>query len=300
MTLTQWQEQALLLKRAGRGPRRISRMLSIPYSTVHDFLRRYASRGKVENNTIIYIPDNQVRPGVSFEYLRCIGEYLALKKPQTIVSAGDFADMESLSSYDKGKASAEGKRVAADIRAAKDGMDVLLGPVRREMLADPSWQPRLVMTLGNHEQRIMRHVDANPELVGFLNYDSLGYKEAGWEVYDFLQPVVIDGVTFIHYYPNPMTGKPLGGSAANILMKVGVSVVQGHKQTLDAATRTLHNGVQQWSIVAGACYDFDEAYKGYTGNKHWRGIVVLHGVKDGGFDPLFVSLDYLMKRFTEE
>ena len=99
-------------------------------------------------------------------------------------------------------------------------------------------------------------------------------------------------------FPNPMTGKPLGGNALSILKTVGGSLVQGHRQTLDVATRTLHTGVQQWSIVAGASYDFDESYKGFTGNKHWRGIVVMHNVKNGGFDPLFVSTDYLKERFS--
>ncbi|MBK9617105.1 MAG: hypothetical protein IPO35_16930 [Uliginosibacterium sp.] len=146
--------------------------------------------------------------------------------------------------------------------------------------------------------RIDRHVENNPELHGFLSCESLRYKEFGWEVYDFLEPVVIGGVTFIHYFPHPMTGKPLGGNALNILKTVGGSIVQGHRQTLDVATRTLHTGVQQWSIIAGSSYDFDEDYKGFTGNKHHRGIVVMHNVENGGFDPLFINIEYLKKRFA--
>jgi len=38
------------------------------------------------------------------------------------------------------------------------------------------YTPRMVLTLGNHEQRIMRHVDSNPELADFLSYDKLKYK----------------------------------------------------------------------------------------------------------------------------
>lgn len=309
--MTDWKDTARELRAKDIGIREISRRLNQPYTTVWDALnapveveqplhiQRVQTRLRVQGPKIMYIPDNQVRPGVSLEYLRCVGEYIALKKPDVIVSAGDFADMESLSSYDKGKKSAEGKRVSEDIKAAIDGMQTLLAPVIREQQLHPDWKPRMVLTLGNHEERIKRHVEANPELAGFLSYESLRYKEFGWEVFDFLEPVTIGGVTFIHYYPNPMTGKPYGGSAASILQKVGCSVIQGHRQCLDSSTRMLHNGVQQWSIVAGACYDFDESYKGYTGNKHWRGVVMLHNVKDGGFDPLFVSLSYLMDRFAK-
>ena len=37
------------------------------------------------------------------------------------------------------------------------------------------YKPKMVLTLGNHEERIMRHVNDNPELQGFLSYDNLRY-----------------------------------------------------------------------------------------------------------------------------
>ena len=310
MGCANWTKEAIKMKDGGLPIRAIARTLQKPYTTVHNTLcgRKQSvkdkevfcidTNSKAEGPTIVFLPDAQVKPGVDLTYLRCQGEYIAQKKPDVIVCAGDFADMESLSTYDKGKKSAEGKRVTKDIEAAIQGMIALLTPVKLAQACHPEWRPRLVLTLGNHEQRIVRHVEANPELAGFLSYDSLRYKEFGWEVYDYLVPVVVGGVTFIHFWPNAFTGKPLGGTAANILQKVGCSVVQGHKQTLDVATRTLHNGVQQWSIVAGASYDFDEDYKGFTGNCHYRGIVVMHNVKNGGFDPLFVSTEYLKERFA--
>ena len=319
--MSDWKTQALLLFEQGMKKRKIARTLGVPYTSLWDFLDAHAETPKQsapsvklnieavnitkvitnplsQGPTIVYLPDAQVKPSTDLTYLRCQGEYIAQKKPDVIVCAGDFADMESLSSYDKGKKSAEGKRVAKDIEAAIRGMNALLAPVKRVQEQDPSWKPRMVITLGNHEERILRHVEANAELDGFLSYDSLRYKDFGWEVYDYLVPVVIGGVTFIHYWPNPFSGKPLGGRAANILQKVGCSVVQGHRQTLDVATRTLHNGMQQWSIIAGASYDFDEDYKSFTGNRHWKGIVVLHNVSNGGFDPLFVNTEYLKQRFA--
>lgn len=319
--MNNWKEQALQLFMAGTSKREISRKLDVPYSSLWEWLdKQTESKGKdapehdlfvsdakikpiitdptKQGPTIIFLPDAQVKPGVDLTYLRCQGEYIAHKKPDVIVCAGDFADMESLSSYDKGKKSAEGKRVAKDIEAAIAGMNALLSPVRKAQAQDPEWKPRLVFLGGNHEFRLVRHVEANPELHGFLSYDNLRFKEFGWEVYDFLEPVVIGGVTFIHYFPHPMTGKPLGGNALNILKTVGGSIVQGHRQTLDVATRTLHTGVQQWSIIAGSSYDFDESYKGFTGNKHHRGIVVMHNVENGGFDPLFINIEYLKKRFA--
>ena len=73
----------------------------------------------------LIIPDTQVKRGVDLSYLEWIGKYIVDKKPDVIVQIGDFADMPSLSSYDVGKKSFEGRRYKDDIEAAREGMDIL-------------------------------------------------------------------------------------------------------------------------------------------------------------------------------
>ncbi len=75
------------------------------------------------------IPDIQAKDGVDFSYLTKIGKYLVEKKPDKIICLGDFADMPSLSTYDVGKRSFEGKRYVKDIEASKKAMDALLSPL---------------------------------------------------------------------------------------------------------------------------------------------------------------------------
>ena len=250
------------------------------------------------------IPDTQCKGGIDKDYLTWVGKYIVDRKPSVIVHLGDHADMPSLSSYDKGRRTAEGRRVSEDIDAAIEGMNLLLKPLQDLQLEELrrygyiKYRPKMVLTLGNHEGRITRHVDANPELHGFLSIDDLKYKEMGWEVYDFLEPVIVNGVTYCHYMANPMTGKPYGGMAANILKHVGESFTVGHKQTLEVTTRFLPaSGKQQWGIIAGSCYTHDEDYKGYQGNHHWRGVIVKHCVEGGSYNPMFVDLDFLERRF---
>ncbi len=55
--------------------------------------------------------------------------------------------MESLSSYDRGKRSFEGRRYKADIEVANHAMDMLTKPFRDI----PDYKPRMVLTLGNHD-----------------------------------------------------------------------------------------------------------------------------------------------------
>lgn len=249
----------------------------------------------------LVIPDIQAKDGVPLEHLTWIGKYIVDKKPDVIICIGDFADMPSLSSYDKGKKSFEGRRYKKDIAAARLAMDLLLAPLKayQNMLVENHkirYKPRMILTLGNHEERIMRAVDSQAEYDGLISYMDLPYED--WDVIDYLKPIVVDGVTYVHFLANPMTGKPYGGSTLNMLNKVGTSFFMGHKQTLDVATRFTLEGKQQWGIIAGSCYLHDEDYKGYQGNHHWRGVVMLHDVCDGSFDPMFVSLKYLKERYS--
>ncbi len=248
------------------------------------------------------LPDVQVRPGQDWAFLSHIGEYILDQRPDVIVCLGDFFDMHSLSSYDKGKKSGEGARVSEDIQAGKDAMATLLLPLlelqqRQRKNKEKVYKPKLVYTLGNHEQRIERYVNDNPELGEFLSYKNLGLEQFGWEVHDFLKPTEIDGITYTHYLANPMTGRPYSGSALNQLKTIGKSYVVGHKQVLDIGIRPIIDGSMQLGIICGACYPHDEAYKGYQGNNHFRGVIVLHDVRNGFADPMFVSLDYLNRRY---
>lgn len=337
-----WQHQAIALANTGVMSRRqIAEFLKVKRSTCLDFLRAYysqlavvedkygeervaemyyepPSKPKHDNvfrivtdpskseGTHLFISDTQVKPGISLDYLGWLGQYIVRKQPDVIVLAGDHADMPSLSSYDKGKKSAEGKRVQDDVDAAIEGMKVLLKPLydmQQQQLRetkDVTYTPRLILTLGNHEDRINRHVESNPELFGFLSTDDLRYEDFGWEVVPFLTPVEVGGIYYCHYFPNVMTGRALTGTAANMLKTIGKSFSMGHRQVLDVATRfTQADGSQQWGLVSGAYYDHQEGYKGVQGNHHWRGCVLKHNVRNGSYDPLFISLEWLREEYAE-
>jgi hypothetical protein len=251
---------------------------------------------------ILFIPDSQVKPGDDLTFLQQIGRYIVDKKPDVIVHAGDFADMESLSSYDKGKKSFEGRRYKADIQAAHAGMEALLGPLREynQMLARNKkglYRPRMVLTLGNHEERIDRAINNEPLLDGTISTDDLNYAKYGWEVYPFLEVVIIEGVAFSHYFTTGAMGRP-ASSAAAMLNKKHMSCIAGHQQGRQSATGVKADGKQITAIIAGSCYEHLEGYLGPQGNKHWHGVIMLHNVADGEFDECFVPLSYLKERYA--
>lgn len=251
---------------------------SIPNGMRGVFGTGLAKGGAKRKPTIFVIGDTQCKQGVNLEYMHWIGSYIARKKPDIIVHIGDHYDMASLSSYDKGQLSAEGRRVKDDLEAGDEGLRI----IEEHIQSVPNYSPRKVITLGNHEERIDRFVSNNPEFKDFIGTDKLAFVDYDWEVQPFLKPVDICGINFVHYLANPMTGKPFGGSALSRLKNVGESYVMGHQQVFDYAERPLQlSGRKQLGIIVGAAYEHDEGYKGYQGNHHFRGCVMLYECSDG-------------------
>jgi len=250
----------------------------------------------------LIIPDAQIRPGDNLNFLKAIGNYIVEKKPDVIINIGDFADMPSLSSYDVGKKTFEGRRYVSDVDAVRTAMGVLLNPLveynrKQKKTKHQQYNPRMVLTLGNHENRINRAVENDAKLDGTIGIDDLRYQEYGWEVYDFLQPVVIDDVAYCHYFTTGVAGRP-ASSAQLQLNKKHMSCVAGHQQGLQFASDHRADGKRITSIIAGSCYEHNEDYLGPQGNKHWRGILVLNEVVNGEFDIMPVSLNYLNKNYV--
>ena len=257
--------------------------------------------GEIKMTTHLIIPDCQVRAGDDTGYLTSLGKYIVKKQPDVIVNIGDFADMPSLSSYDIGKKSFEGRRYLNDINASRNAMSALLSPIREfnkkaKKNKEKQYKPRMVLCLGNHENRINRAVNDDPKLDGVLSIKDLQYEEMGWEVHDFLKVVIIDGIAYSHYFVTGVAGRPASSAAAQ-LNKKHQSCIAGHQQGLQIATGYKADGGLITSVIAGSFYEHDEDYLGPQGNNHWRGFLVAHDVVDGEFDLMPVSMKFLKAKY---
>ena len=250
---------------------------------------------------ILVIPDCQVKAGVPLEHLDWAGKAIVDYKPDVVVNLGDFADMPSLSTHDtKGSKYFEGLRYKTDVEVTREAMDKLLAPLRelqakQKRNKEKQYRPRMVMLLGNHENRIDRAVNNNPTLDGLISTKDLGY-ERDWEVYSFLHPVFINGVGFNHYWPVGAMGRPASSPAA-IISKLHMSCVAGHQQGKQVAYGKRADGQSICAIISGSYYMHDESYMDQLSNKHWRGLVVLNEVEDGHFDEMFLSIEYLRRKY---
>ena len=244
---------------------------------------------------IAVLPDCQVRHGVNTDHLEWCGKYLAQKKPDVIVDIGDFNDMSSLSTHNApGHKSLEGTRYKKDIDASKRAMERLMNPIA----AVSGYNPLLEFELGNHEDRVTRTIARDPKLEGLISLQDFGYEEFGWRVHPFLQPIVIGGVAFCHYFPSGVIGRPIT-SARQLLTKLHMSAYAGHQQGRDIAYAQRADGKEMTAIISGSFYTHAESYLSPFTNNHWRGFYMLHQVKDGAFDEMAVSIDFLKRRFKD-
>ncbi|MDQ3023233.1 MAG: metallophosphoesterase [bacterium] len=247
----------------------------------------------------LLIPDVQDGPDRPKDHLTWISNYIAAKQPDVIVQIGDLADFASLSSYDKGKASIEGKRLTKDwdsFRRALDMLEARYSKIR-------GYKPRKVFTEGNHEVRVKRYANDNAQ-VDTLPDVLAEMRARGWEAYPFMDIVAIDGIRYSHLFARTTGGKVTNSSqrfgAPSSLAQVRANMVSctaGHRPGFDYGEigvegRTLHG------LIAGSCYLHRESYETAQGGRYFRGIVVKHEVKNGEYDLMKVSLDYLGRKYA--
>lgn len=252
---------------------------------------------------ILVIGDSHAHPDHNNRRFDWLGRFIVDTQPDVIVDIGDWADMPSLCSYDKGVKS-EGRRYRADIECAIDARDRVHGHinlynVRRRALKKSQYNPRKIALLGNHEHRITKAASVSPELHGTISTEDLRTREFGWEVYDFLTPVVIEGVVFNHYFTSGNYGAAIGGDnvAAQMITKNHTSSVCGHNHYRDFAERTTADGRKLTAVSVGAYMDYIPEWIGNNGNKWWFGLVMLHNVKNGTFDPEFIGMEVIKERY---
>jgi hypothetical protein len=272
-----------------------ARELGIARSTLQKRVKKLLPKKRDRRHMVI--PDTQVKPGVPTEHLTWAGQYAAKKKPDVIVHLGDHWDMPSLSSYDKGKKSFEGRRYKADIAAGNTGMDALMRPILDEMDRDPNWHPELHFHMGNHEQRIERAIQTSPEFDGIIGYEHFNLDLYNWEVHPFLSVSEVDGICYSHYFTSGTMGRPVS-SAQAMVTKRHRSCVMGHVQDTQISFQYDAMGKRITGIFGGAFYQHDEDYLGPQGNvRTWRGIWMLYNVDDGEFTLNNIPLSFLKERF---
>lgn len=247
---------------------------------------------------LLLVGDPHSSPDTDNRRFDWLGRMILEEEPDVVLCIGDFSDLNSLSSYDKGKKSAELRRYRNDVGAACDALTRINAPLKtynetkRNVRKAQRKAPRKIMIMGNHEERINRAVNMAPELEGTLSLADLKYQEYGWEVQPYKRALELEGVWFNHYFPSGVKGEAISGFniGANIVQKNMVSSVCGHSHLWDHAIRNRPDGSKVIGLCCG-CYLESPTYDDATGNLWWSGLAMLHDVDSGVFDLEQLSIE---------
>lgn len=207
--------------------------------------------------------------------------------------------MPSLSGYDKGRKSFQGRTYRADIDAHLDFQDRLWSPLRRYKKR----LPRSIYLIGNHEHRISRAIDVQPELEGAISLNDLQLDNWYDEIvhYEGSTPgtIDVDGIQYAHYFVSGVMGRAISGEhlATSLLSKRFVSSTCGHSHLADYSVRTNGQGRKIMGTVAGVYQDYECDWAGVTQDLWWKGVVFKRNVVNGVYDPEFISLNTIKKEY---
>lgn len=249
----------------------------------------------------LYITDSHAHPQHHNKRAEWLGQLIADIKPDVVIHGGDSADMPSLSTYDKGKRSFAGRSYRADIDSHLDFQDRMWHKVKKQKKK----LPRRIFLIGNHEHRISRALDLQPELDGTIGLEDLELDK----YYDTVVPyegqtpgvINVDGINYAHYFVSGVMGQPLSGlhPGASLLGKNFCSCSAGHSHLWDHCVRTDTNGRSINGLVAGCYMDYDADWAGSVNNLWWRGLAIKWGVDNGHYDLEQISMKRMEKVYGE-
>lgn len=253
-------------------------------------------------STHLFLTDCHATPGVDNDRALLVSKFIAELRPDVVVVGGDTGDFSSLCSYDKGKKAFQGRTFQADVDAHNDFQEKLWSYPKRAKKK----LPRRVTLIGNHEQRIDRAIELQPELEGVIGYGQLDLAR----YYDTVVPyngatpggIELDGVYYAHYVVSGVSGRPIGGEhhAASLLAKRFSSCSVGHSHIIDYSVKTQSNGHKIMGLVGGCFMEHNPSFAGESTKLWWRGVTVKRNVSKGMYDVQFISLDTLKKMYKDK
>ncbi len=255
-----------------------------------------------EYSTHLVIPDEHYFHGDNFRRCEALGKFIVDTKPKVIIRLGDIWDMPSLCFFDKGKKEMVFKNVRNDIEAGHKAEKILFTPLleyNKQQVKNKKakYQPLILKLLGNHEDRVQKLLDYEPQWEGSISMDDfktrLNLKETIVPFKDFAQ---VDGIFYSHLWSSGVMGRPFS-SARAMIGKRGVSCTMGHSHTLDFSISVKPNGEMIRGLIAGCFQDPD--HKGFGGTQvdmlYWNGVFLKHNVKNGSYDLEEISTKRLLE-----
>ena len=225
------------------------------------------------------------------QVLTLIARRASETRPSRVIQIGDWSTWDSVSQHDRNDT--QSGKVKPSIRSDMDNLEASLKAWEAGRSQD--YKPKLNVTLGNHENRLERFENANPEAYETftLERDQL-FSQFGWRTRPFGEVLYVEGVGFTHH-PTNGVGRAFGGEtgpqrAAN---KATCPIVSGHthrRAVFDAGKIGPQESISMVEVGCALPWGTIEAYARHSLTSWWYGVVEMTVAQGVITDLNFVSM----------
>jgi len=218
--------------------------------------------------------DSPVLPDKS--RFRWMGRLCEAARPEYVVQIGDISDFDSLNSHVKNE-TLSGKQKTPFMT------DILsLRAALAEFNAPLSYDPVKHITIGNHENRLYRYEEVNPETSGMLRHQfESSLNDAGWSYSEYGAWHFIHGVGFTH---SPFHAASQPKSQSPGLVSIGNKLlwdaVCGHTHKKTETSHEKYGAKSITTINLGCALPQDHifSYAEHSLNNWWYGccLITIH------------------------
>jgi len=253
----------------------------------------------------LIVPDGHIYQDQDLFRFLPVGNLIVRRKPDWIMTMGDFLGMQALSHWDKNKrVTVEGRRYRKDLEAGNFAMDLILKPLlelqdKQRSNHKPVYNPQKIYLMGNHEAWATKFVEENPSMEGFVcPAEDLCLAERGFEVIEYKHYKEIENVLFTHAVMN-QAGKAIDGKHAifRVFETTSKSIIFAHTHRKEGLCGRRQGEKDIIQVFTCGCYfEKDEPFTEGCPNPFWRGVFMVNIFEPGRFDLEEISIHRL---FTE-
>jgi predicted phosphodiesterase len=228
---------------------------------------------------VLVLPDLHI-PDEDKKTLRAVERYMADHKWDKVIYLGDFMDLGVISSHNKNNLRGiAGQSLAKDYAAGNDVLD------RHQKLCPGA---EFVLLEGNHEFRVERYIDANPQMAGLCEVPlrlDLEHRGITWVPSWSEGTVHTEGKAGFHH------GLYVGRNHARKHVEaVDYNLFYGHTHDVELAPKVFHG--DNGTIVAQSLGCLCNYRQGYLLGKptKWQQAVTTFHFRPDGFFNHFVTM----------
>ena len=213
---------------------------------------------KRKTKLTVFIPDVHV-PFEDKEALGAVYEFIEEYEPEQIILTGDFFDFYEVSRFSKDPKRAHNFQDEMDI-----GVEYLTQ--LREIAPDAD----IKYKEGNHEDRINKYLQENPELGSLRSLkpeNLMGLEKLDIKYYPAGTRLKVGKYDIIHGHQNDgaKLAKHSAYTAKGNVEKYNSSIIQGHPHRMGSYYRRTLDGILEGHEIGNLCQDMP-----YTNNPDWQ------------------------------